>query len=288
MRCWCRCRNSADADKLFNKSASILAAEHGGTPSINLGKTIYFTGTNTGVGKTVAAAATLRLARRHAVRCAGLKPIATGGARAAPGGPLRNGDALELQASGSLALDYDTVNPFCFEPAIAPHLAARDAGTSLDLPRLVTWLQGAAPEAQLRVVEGVGGWRVPLYPAGYTSDLPEALALDVILVVGLTLGCLNHARLTLEAIERSGRCRMRGWIGNAVDPAFERPQANVETLVDLLGKPPLALVPRLDGGARSPTGAPLLVWPDAPGLLELLGLGTGAPACPRIAPEGGA
>jgi dethiobiotin synthetase len=238
-----------------------------------LGKTIYFTGTNTGVGKTVAAAATLRLARRHAVRCAGLKPIATGGTRAAPGGPLRNGDALELQAAGSLALDYDTVNPFCFEPALAPHLAARDAGTSLDLPRLVTWLQGAAPDAQLRVVEGVGGWRVPLHPTGFTSDLPEALALDVILVVGLTLGCLNHARLTLEAIERGGRCQLAGWIANAVDPTFERSEDNVSSLTDLLGVPPAARIPHLDATPRSPFGNPTHEFADdAASLLAAMGV----------------
>ncbi|HXW09551.1 MAG TPA: AAA family ATPase, partial [Steroidobacteraceae bacterium] len=92
-----------------------------------MNKTIYVTGTNTGVGKTVATAAALRLARRHGLRCAGLKPVATGGERSVPGAPLRNGDALELQSAGSMPLDYDTVNPFCFEPAIAPHLAARDA-----------------------------------------------------------------------------------------------------------------------------------------------------------------
>ena len=237
-----------------------------------MGKTIYITGTNTGVGKTVATAAALRLAARHGVPCAGLKPIATGGERTAPGGPLRNGDALELQAAASIPLDYATVNPFCFEPAIAPHLAARDADTTLELPRLVTWLEGAAPGADLRLVEGVGGWRVPLHPAGYTSDLPEALALDVILVVGLTLGCLNHARLTVEAIERGGRCRFVGWIANAVDSSFERSDDNMASLADLLGTPPLATIPHLHAAPRSPFGQPAHEFGDDAGaLLAVLG-----------------
>jgi dethiobiotin synthetase len=238
-----------------------------------LNKTIYVTGTNTGVGKTVATAAALRLARRHGLGCAGLKPVATGGARSAPSAPLRNSDALELQSAGSMPLDYDTVNPFCFEPAIAPHLAARDAGTSLDLPRLVSWLRGAAPAAQLRLVEGIGGWRVPLHPGGYTSDLPEALALDVVLVVGLTLGCLNHARLTVEAIERGGRCRLAGWIASGVDDAFERSEDNVSSLADLIGAPPVARIPHLRAAPRSPFGHPVHDFDDDAGaLLDVLGI----------------
>jgi dethiobiotin synthetase len=238
-----------------------------------LNKTIYITGTGTGVGKTVATAAVLRLAGRHGIRCVGLKPIATGGERSGAGAPLRNGDALELQAAGSVAVDYDTVNPFCFTPAIAPHLAARDTGTSLDLALLVNWLEAAGADAELRLVEGVGGWRVPLHPAGFTSDLPEALALDVILVVGLTLGCLNHACLTVEAIERGGRCRLLGWIANEVDATFERRDDNVSSLTDLIGTPPLARIPYLHAAPRSPFGQPAYDFGNAPApLLEVLGI----------------
>jgi dethiobiotin synthetase len=238
-----------------------------------LAKTIFITGTDTGAGKTVATVALLRLARRHGVRCAGLKPIATGGERSFPGAPLRNGDALELQVASSAPIDYDTVNPFCFEPAIAPHLAAREAGTSLDLPRLVAWLQAAGADAELRLVEGVGGWRVPLHPNGFTSDLPEALALDVILVVGLTLGCLNHARLTVEAIERGGRCRLLGWMANEVDASFERRDDNVSSLTDLIGAPPLARIPHLRAAPRSRFGHPVYDIDRAPAsLLDTLGL----------------
>jgi dethiobiotin synthetase len=240
-----------------------------------LKRTIYITGTSTGVGKTVATAALLRLAVRHGLRCAGLKPIATGARRPGPGAPLRNDDALELQAAGSVPVDYETVNPWCFEPAIAPHLAAREAGTELDLHRQVAWLQGAATTADLRLVEGVGGWRVPLHPVGFTSDLPETLGLDVLLVVGLTLGCLSHARLTVEAIERGGRCRFAGWIANELDPAFERREANVAGLAELLGATPLAWIPDLRAAPRSPNGVPVHDLPDDPRLLAALGTRNG-------------
>jgi dethiobiotin synthetase len=114
---------------------------------------------------------------------------------------------------------------------------------------------------------------VPLHPAGFLSDLPEALGMDVLLVVGLTLGCLNHARLTAEAIAGTGRCRLAGWIGNAVDPAFERVVENVATLAELLGRPPLACVPDLRQAGRSEFGAPLFECPDDPRLLDVLGAG---------------
>jgi dethiobiotin synthetase len=137
----------------------------------------------------------------------------------------------------------------------------------------VTWLQAAGADAELRLIEGVGGWRVPLHPAGFTSDLPEALALDVILVVGLTLGCLSHARLTMEAIERGGRCRLLGWIANEIDATFERCDDNVGSLTDLIGMPPLARIPHLRDAARSPFGHPLHeLGHAAEPLFELLGL----------------
>jgi dethiobiotin synthetase len=234
---------------------------------------IFVTGTDTGVGKTVVTVTLLRLAHRHGLRCIGLKPVASGGVRRTPTAPLRNSDALELQAAGSMPLAYATVNPHCFEPAIAPHLAAREAGVALDLPGLVDWYRRASCGTDLVLMEGAGGWRVPLHPAGFLSDLPEALGMDVLLVVGLTLGCLNHARLTAEVIAGTGRCRLAGWIGNAVDPAFERVDENVATLAELLGGPPLACVPDLRQAERSEFGAPLYQCPDEPRLLDVLGVG---------------
>ena len=231
---------------------------------------IFLTGTNTGVGKTVVATAIVRLLARQGLRVVGLKPIASGSEREGPNQPLRNTDALELQAASSLALPYEGVNPFCFEPAIAPHIAAAETDTEIALPALLEWYGAATAGADMAVVEGAGGWRVPLHPAGFLSDLPEHLGLGVVLVVGLTLGCLNHARLTFEAIEASGRCNWLGWIGNAIDPQFERRDANIAMLCKLLGGPPLALVPDLAEHRHSPGGLPLLDLGEGAALREAL------------------
>ncbi|HET7203964.1 MAG TPA: dethiobiotin synthase, partial [Steroidobacteraceae bacterium] len=220
-------------------------------------------------------AALLRLARRHGTTCVGLKPVASGGVRVAPGAPLRNADALELQAAGSVPVPYEAVNPYCFAPAIAPHLAAREAGVALDLTALVDWYRQASQGADLVLVEGAGGWRVPLHPQGWLSDLPESLGLDVLLVVGLRLGCLNHARLTAEAVAAAGRCRLVGWIANAIDPGFERVEENVATLADLLGQAPLARVPGLHRAPQSPFGNAVHEFGDDPRLLRALGIGPG-------------
>jgi dethiobiotin synthetase len=192
----------------------------------------------------------------------GLKPVASGAERTAEG--LRNPDAMALAAESSVVLPYELTNPYCFEPAIAPHLAAREAGVAISLDTLADWYLRATDGADLAIVEGAGGWRVPLHPEGLLSDLPERLGLGVILVVGLKLGCLNHARLTLEAIVTSGRCPFVGWIGNRVDPDFAPLDGNLETLERLLGSPPLAVVPPL-GVA---TAAAVVPWLDRPRLAQ--------------------
>jgi dethiobiotin synthetase len=205
---------------------------------------IFITGTNTGVGKTLVAAAWTRAIAQDGHRVVGLKPVASGSVRDAEG-RLRNTDALALQAAASVCLPYELVNPHCFEPAIAPHLAAEEARQVITADDLVAWYVRATATAELAIVEGAGGWRVPLHPLGFLSDLPEHLGLGVVMVVGLTLGCLNHARLTVEAIQRSGRSPFLGWIGSQVDPGFERLDANLHSLDRLLGGPPIALVPPL-------------------------------------------
>jgi len=205
---------------------------------------VFVTGTDTGVGKTVVAAGLVRLLAGQGRRVIGLKPIASGAESTSLG--LRNPDALALSAASNIEVPYAVTNPYCFEPAVAPHLAAAEAGIELPVDELVRWYRQASTGAEIAIVEGAGGWRVPLHPDGFLSDLPEALGLGVILVVGLRLGCLNHARLTLEAIERTGRCPLLGWVGNRIDPGFERPDANLATLARLLGGPPLAVLPPLD------------------------------------------
>jgi dethiobiotin synthetase len=224
----------------------------------------FITGTDTGVGKTVVAAGLVRLMARRGRRAVGLKPVASG-ADLTPDG-LRNADAFALAAAGSVALPYDLTNPYCFEPPVAPHIAAAESGTPLSLERLVRWYGSASSEADVAIVEGAGGWRVPLHPEGFLSDLPEELGLGVILVVGLRLGCLNHARLTLEAIEVSGRCPFRGWIGNRIDADFARVEDNVATLSRLLGGPALALLPML----ADPTSEAVADFLDRPAVLNAI------------------
>ena len=203
----------------------------------------FVTGTDTGVGKTLASAALLRALRRQRLAVAGMKPVASG-CEATPGG-LRNDDALLLQAEGSRPWPYQTVNPYAFEPAIAPELAAREAGVAVSLDTIATAFGSLQGGSDVVIVEGAGGFLVPLGAGLSFADLPSALGLEVILVVGLRLGCLNHARLTLEAIAHAGRCRLVGWIGNRIDPAFARLEDNLATLTRLLGSPPLAVVPPL-------------------------------------------
>ena len=205
---------------------------------------IFITGTDTGIGKTLVAAGLLRVLARRGLRTVGLKPVASG-AVVTPQG-LRNTDAEALAAESTVPLPYELTNPHCFEPAIAPHLAAADRGIHVSVDELAAWYARATAGAEVAVVEGAGGWRVPLHPEGFLSDLAERLALDVVLVVGLRLGCLNHARLTAEAIERSGRCRLAGWVGSHIDPGFERIEENVATLGRLISAPQLAIIPALE------------------------------------------
>lgn len=204
---------------------------------------IFVTGTDTAVGKTVAAMGLVRLLARQGRRVVGLKPIASG-ADPTPAG-LRNFDAVGLAAASSAPLPYELTNPYCFEPAIAPHVAAAEAGVEIRLDELLHWYGRASGDAEIAVLEGAGGWRLPLHPTGFLSDLPEALGLGVLLVVGLRLGCLNHARLSYEAIAQAGRCRFLGWIGNRIDPEFDRLEENLQTLEQLLDGPPVAVLPML-------------------------------------------
>jgi dethiobiotin synthetase len=204
---------------------------------------LFVTGTDTGVGKTLVSVALLRVLRRQGLAVAGMKPVASGSVTGADG--LRNEDALALLAESSRPWPYDIVNPYAFEPAIAPELAAREAGTEVDpgvLRRAFCQLQAAT---DVVVVEGAGGFLVPLRPGLSFADLPSILGLDVILVVGLRLGCVNHALLTAEAI-RHRSLALAGWVGNLIDPGFDRLDANLESLCQGLGAPCLGVIGHLD------------------------------------------
>lgn len=204
----------------------------------------FVTGTDTDVGKTTIAAGLLRAARLAGLSTAAVKPLASGCEAGADG--LRNSDALALLAECSLPLSYAEVNPFAFAPAIAPHLAAREAGVELKVETLAAAVQAVLDQrADFTLVEGAGGWRVPLNDQATLADLPVALDLPVILVVGVRLGCINHALLTAEAIARDG-LRLAGWVANVLDPQTARLDENLRTLAELLPVPCLGQVPRLE------------------------------------------
>ncbi|GFM56761.1 ATP-dependent dethiobiotin synthetase BioD [Pseudomonas cichorii] len=203
----------------------------------------FITGTDTDAGKTTVAAGLLHAARLSGLSTAAGKPVASGSAITPQG--LRNADALALQAECSLELGYDDINPFTFEPAIAPHLAAREAGVSLTVNALLQPMRRLLERnADFTLIEGAGGWRVPLADQSNLSDLAMGLGLPVILVVGVRLGCINHALLTAEAIAQDG-LQLAGWVANIVDPKTSRLEENLATLSERLPAPCIGRVPRL-------------------------------------------
>lgn len=210
-----------------------------------LSKGFFVTGTDTGVGKTVASAALARALVARGLRVAVMKPIASGSDPTPEG--LRNSDALALMAAANVTAPYEVVNPYCFLPPISPHIAAREALVTIDVALLRSRFDSLATASDCVVVEGAGGWLAPISDTATMADLAAALSLPVLLVIGLRLGCLNHALLTRESLATRG-VPFAGWIANAVDPHFDRPAENLATLTHRLGQPPLAHIPFLDRG----------------------------------------
>jgi len=208
---------------------------------------LFITGTDTGVGKTVIAAALVRALVAQGHRVAVMKPVASGSDRTAEG--LRNDDALALMKASNVAAPYARVNPYCFEPAISPHIAAEEARIAVDTAHIRHNFNALAAAADLVVVEGAGGWLAPIGQNASISDLAKVLDLPVVLVVGIRLGCINHARLTTLAIQTQHPAHFAGWIANTLDSAMPRQKENLETLTHHLGAPPLAIVPELMPGA---------------------------------------
>lgn len=180
----------------------------------------FIAGTGTDVGKTTIAAGLLHAARSQGLSTLGAKPVASGCTVTAKG--LRNADAQALIDESTLKLEYEMVNPFAFEPAIAPHVAAREAGVALEVSALLNTMQYVLDQgADFTLIEGAGGWRVPLSDHANLSDLAIGLQLPVILVVGVRLGCINHALLSAEAIARDG-LQLAGWVANIIEPRTSR------------------------------------------------------------------
>lgn len=188
---------------------------------------LFVTGTDTGVGKTVVSAALLHAFRAHGRRAVGMKPVASGCERAPEG--WRNEDALALQAASDPRPPYDDVNPYALPAPLAPEIAARDAGVDVQLGVLVSAFERLHPLADMVLVEGVGGWAAPLTATLDQRHLVQELRLPVVLVVGMRLGCINHARLSARAIQEDG-AHLVGWIANEVDPVMARRDENFALL----------------------------------------------------------
>lgn len=203
----------------------------------------FIAGTDTGVGKTAIAAGIVHRVAASGRRVAVMKPIASGCTREREG--LRNEDALALIAASGIDWDYARVNPYAFEPAIAPHIAARWAGVDIDRDTINRIRRQLAAEADFTVMEGAGGFRVPLSHGFDMGDLACDAGLPVIMVVGIRLGCINHAVLTAQAIAASG-LELAGWVGNRLDETMPAIDENIATLQQLLNAPCLGIVPRLD------------------------------------------
>lgn len=201
---------------------------------------IFITGTDTGVGKTLITAAFLHALGRSGVRAAGMKPVAAG--TEMRDGQAWNEDVALLADASTLDLPRELTTSYLLNEPCAPHVAARMQGVAIDPATLTRAYQQVAAQAEAVVVEGVGGFRVPLTDDFDTADFSAALQLDVILVVGLRLGCLNHALLTAEAIAARG-LRLVGWIANQIDPAMPHQTDNVQALQQRLKAPLLGVVP---------------------------------------------
>lgn len=207
---------------------------------------LFVTGTDTGVGKTRISVALLRAARELGIRAAGYKPVAAGCERI--DGRLSNEDARALLAESADGLTYEDINPVALELPIAPHIAAQRAGTVINAARLDHGLARLRERVELVIVEGAGGWRVPLAPSLGFDDWCRRQELPVLMVVGLRLGCLNHALLTAEAV---GAERLAGWVANRLPPEMPEVEANIEALHERLSAPCAAQVPVDDPPDRS-------------------------------------
>ena len=201
---------------------------------------VFIAGTDTGIGKTHAACALLHALREAGHSTCGMKPVASGCVETPDG--LRNDDALALQAASSEAWPYALINPFALRDPVSPHLAAAHDGVEISIAPMRAAFEQLMDRHQRVVVEGVGGWLVPLAPGLFAADIATQWQLPVILVVGLRLGCLNHALLGARAIEADG-CRLLGWIGNRIDPDMAAPEENLMTLGELLPAPCLGVLP---------------------------------------------
>lgn len=226
----------------------------------------FITGTDTGVGKTLISCALLHAFNNRGLTTTAMKPVASGCVQSASG--WHNDDALQLKQAASLVVEYQEVNPYALAPAIAPHLAARYSGITIDNDRILTISSRLAAQSDVLIVEGVGGWLVPLNEKQTMAELASLMGLPVILVVAIRLGCLNHALLSAQAINNTANVRLAGWVANIISAdapcgiadnsaaSAERLLAdNIMTLQQTLDAPLLGSIPyRQNATARQCAG----------------------------------
>ncbi len=204
-------------------------------------KRFFISGTDTEVGKTTITVGLLKALKRRNYQTLAFKPIASGCHRRQ--GQLYNDDALQLAEAATVKLPYEEINPFAYEPAIAPHIAAEKVNSQLAVAEVTAkLLSGFTHSADYHLVEGVGGWHVPLNAHETVADIVKTLQLPVVLVVGIKLGCLNHSLLTVEAIERAG-LTLCGWVANCLYPDSAEIAANIMTLEQWIKAPCIGVVP---------------------------------------------
>ncbi len=199
----------------------------------------FITGTDTGVGKTLISCALLHAFAAQGMRVVGMKPVAAGCTE-----DELNEDVQRLRAASNVLATLGQINPYSFPQPVAPHIAARNAGARIDFRRILTSYRELTTQADVVIVEGAGGFRVPLNEKQDSADLAMELGLAVILVVGMRLGCLNHALLTQRAIADSG-LECAGWVANVVDADMSALPENVDALRERLAAPLLGVVPHM-------------------------------------------
>ncbi len=207
-----------------------------------MSKGYFVTGTDTGVGKTLVTAGLIRIFAEEGVKVAGMKPVASGCEVTDQG--MRNEDAIMIMRESNVDLDYELINPYAFEPPVSPHFAARESDQEIKLDHIVEKFTEISREVDLVIVEGVGGWQVPLNENLNVSDLAERLNLPVILVVGLRLGCINHAFLTADAIRQKG-LSLVACVASQIDADYQRLDETLKTLKERQ-EIPVQLIPRIE------------------------------------------
>lgn len=226
-----------------SRSPLNVCANDWGLKNRPMKKGYFITGTDTGIGKTFVSCALLQAFADKGHRVGAMKPIAAGCEQTVDG--WQNDDALQLMRHSNMELSYRQVNPVALPSPIAPHLAIEHMQETVTIKKLATHFAQIKMSADYFIVEGAGGWQVPLNTYESMADIPQAFGLDVILVVGIRLGCLNHALLSAAAIEQSGN-HLAGWVANIIDPNTLMIEKNILTLKNKIAAPLLGVLPHMD------------------------------------------